>query len=1690
MGELLDAVELRVTAPKLPLPGLEEAHRKLVAISGELQSVQNRINAVSTSSAFTRTAKGIEDVLKQFQSKRGKGISQADAAKMLGFDPKDVRQYFLREQEKLAQAMSAAENKRKTLRGSQHDSARKDLLAKEKKLQSDLQSLRRTFEGQNLNISGAGSAAKFFSGYQKAAVRSAKDPVDALRALFGGGGGGAPGTIGVGGGKIDLIIPASQITATIGPGPIGVNIPAGSVSGGGGGNGGGGGRGGKGGKKGGEFSEGDGALIEERTVTTADSKLVSRKNYEGAGETVENIFKEVEGQLEQVKQVSISSPARAAKQQLQQEIAGIRAEMEGLLAGTNDPRKIAAIHRKQAQQLGGIFGSADEPSERATEFEALGLGTVVSRTRGAASKLEGRGSDLAQKAMRDDLKKQGAIRKALAAARAKGEAEEAARLNAERRANEKRIRDHNRFLAAGQRSTNQAAAQAQKVANLNRQQAQAAAYKTLTYQGADSAWADFMRTGGRQISDRQSLLPGGGRRLVGERETNGRKETMTVTYDQAGAKIERLTKAMSESRKEGGYLASDFIKNTAKVATWAASVGVLYKSLELVTYSMGRLVDIGPQVGRLDQVFKGVGGSAMALTEDIIGLAAANGSSTEQAMEAAIQWSRLGLTRVQVNEAVRVSLMAANVAQIDALEATEKMQAVMQAYGLDVSDLRSELGQIVQISNSYNVTNEDMLQGLSRVAAVARQAGLPLAELQGILGATIGGTGQSGSNIGNMMKSVILSLSNPDLQKKLRQNFKFETSTGGEEIKGMSALLSDLFVKYQHLNQLQRQSLLFTVGGKTQSSRLEAMLDGYIKAQILAVNAQLHLNTAEQENAKIVATLKNQLKGLTAEWEKFVVIQGSNGPAQAMTATATAFHNLLSLANTPAASWLTTAIGGLLAAGTAKSILTGLKGGDGFLGRSQGHIRQVLGEFNGSMMQLYANTVGGALATNVGTRQTGIIGATRQPVYSKLYAWSEAAMRVGRSSAVTSAPVRAMATAIGGVTRALGAGLIALQSWFVPLVVTAAGIYAFNKGMEMIGLSSEKAEAKLAGFNEEAQKAGAAANAYAEAADALATIQRAVSPEKGFQGMKSADQKKYLSQASELVGLYEPDIKKQQMLQDTFRKQTAELLKQGDIGGVINLMDAERNKLGAARREELQKQFVSLSNQQRTLADEIERLQAKQRGSFGRIGYDARAKSIVEKQTQLEELNGNKVRNFMDQSDAYEKAIQYDEKYQSAIRAQKLLWESMAEIFDQVNANNPIEKSALKVASLQAQNEAIKKHIQLLDTEDAADTAGQSAKEKRLKELDAQEQDARQRLAVAEKEKGFGGDKVGAAIQHFFGQDAKEDAAASQAKADIESINAARESLNQNQVPGQEGLGFARRQAERSGDIEQNKKNQAEIDAIRRNKAIIEAQAQAQFGREEGRRETTSFDYGRDETQKLQHRRDGIRQRLNQMLQGPQTVSTVARELELQNQLYQTQIELRNRSFGIERDINQLIVDRRKEFEHSLLSAGPAEMLRKLAALSMGTGGKMSPGQFLALSPDMRKDLSMVDPRFDPQMMDLMAERNRGGKRPGEPAFDNSLTQISTAAGELAARLQKVLPDTSTYDAAAANVSKLAGSAGAAADALDRLTAAAGKAHPVPGGSVSSPAGSAPKNAQSGGNGGGAGFIGKSLGHSVGAVYG
>lgn len=1591
----VEAIEFRAVAPKRPLPGLDDALVKLERLGTELDLINGKLAGLSTQSGLKNTAKQMEQMLKSNPLTKSLGkISPTQAARVLGVpDEKDFEQFIARfkaSNRVRAKTMFSGDDFASPRQAA--EVTRKWFLSAEKEVEGRMSRLQ-TLLGQ---------------GFTSPEMKHATGALTS--------------------GEVPLIVPADRILATLGPGRIPLLINPERMSGAGG--------------SGVSGAGGQGSGLKGKSIGTVAS-AISSGDKKAMQRAVADILAAAELEATQLS-------ARGA----------IRKDSRGSVLGLG---KIADTVETTVLGDGG-----------ADKLKAAGLGNLAVR----AAKLAEASRKKAEDIMFREMQATGEIREAMARAAATGNKEEAARLKKQfndqernRKALEREAAQNTRIA---QSELKQRATSAQSVgrfqsARTKGEDAMAAARaKTAAFEAqqfgdqirlrvsTESAEKRLqqMRQAGAQLTTRNVQEVGTGGRLVTRRQTtatldeNGLRTTVTATFSQTRARLEETTKAIRETSAATQTLGANFVDNTIKVTRWAASVALLYKGMELAGHSVARFVEIQSQMARLDQVFSHLGGSTMELTSDILHLAAANGRSTQEAMESAIEWSRLGLSRLQVNEAVRVSLMAANVAELSAADATEKLQGVYQNYGLRIGQLASVLGMLNQISNTYNVTNADMLQGLEKTAAVARQAGLPLAELMGLIGATVGQTAQTGGNIGTAIKSMVLGLSNPAMQEKLRKNFRFEASTGGEEIKDMSRMLSDLFVKYQHLNEAQRQAMLFTVGGRTQGSRLEAMLDNYVRAQTLAINAQLNLNSAEKENEKILATLKAQLVGLSGEWEKFVVLQGSRGPVQAITEMSVAMRNLLRIVNSPGMSVLTTGILGVSMAAGMKTLIAGMgmRAGGTFLSRTGSRLAQEMKGLNTAAMLTVAGFLGNRMPGP--PQPTGFYGGYRSSVINTRPSrnpWANLNTPFGLNPLTWGKS--AVEPAVTGIerwtqgmknagpatmlfARSLQMGLIAIGEWIAPLLAVYGAIKLFNFGMEKMGLSSEEAERKMAGFNRQAEAAQGAAGAFAEAADLLLTAQKSLGSEKGFQGISMENARKLNAQLAEssFSDIADPDKRKR--MAESFQKETDALIVQGNLVAVIAKYEERRNELLQARREKLMEAFRIQGDSKQRAEEELARLKKIQNSTLGALGGESRKGRIAELEGQISQLDDSRTRNLMQQSEALEHQIELTQKYQTELERQRLTFETIGEIYNSIATSNPLERALVKRSSLQAQAQSARQFMNTLDIEDEGDLAGQSKRKNRVDEIDKKIESANAIMRGIENTmpKAVPGEVGYEQIQANLSRKPEYVSA----KNDLGNLLDERENAKRGILREGE-LGFATRQKLRENAFEEAQKRDREAAALTNRMPLIEQQTRFGFGQAEGKREFDRNDFGVDQTDKFLRQYYRLQKETAPKDTSNLDITQRASLLEKERQMQETILNLRERAATVERDINQLYLERSREFRRNVLGGGPEQLLRTLAAFRTafdrnGNQQNVSAGSLLAMSPEFRGSVTgaqafgvsqgkQMPPGavfWDPAMMDLLNERKRlmsgGFGSDNGASLDDAQLRLSQQIGKLADTLKDALP--------------------------------------------------------------------------------
>ena len=1234
---------------------------------------------------------------------------------------------------------------------------------------------------------------------------------------------------------------------------------------------------------------------------------------------------------------------------------------------------------------------ADKGLHRGMDESALAtLADLESRAEiqlaAVAQKAEGLGQTGMSQSLKEDadiLKRQSAAHRAAAvraaaSARAKQESDEA-KERAKQSEEAKRIEGRSMPGAT-------AAAKAQEQ---SRSEYQALWQRLLAVRQAEEHIAGLEAKGWskRPATSAWETGPQGMRRsqqTVLEREAGGFKETITATAQLSkagevlGYSFNRTSLALAATGSTARAAGRDFLSNTAHVTTWAASVGLLYGTIGLMRTSLQSLMDTGLQTARLQQVFSGIGGSAQDLRNDVQALASMQGRSSQEAMDAAVRWSRLGLSRAQVNEAVRVSLIAANVAELDAATATEKLMGIMAAYQLRVTNMASVLGMLNQVSNTWNVTNKDMLEGLSRTASIAKQAGLPLAELIGIIGATVGTTGQTGANIGNAIKSLIVGLGNPVIQQFLRHEFRIEVTAGGTgELKDMSDILADIWGAYQGLDKLEAGVMMSKMAGKTQTSRVTAMLDSYVKGQVLAIDAQRNLNSAETENVLIKAALASQMRAIATEWDRLVANMGRSGAGQSLGFVAESFKNLLRVMASPVGAGALTVLMGLMTALAAKSLLVGmslksLAGGTGIVANTMRQFHGVMGSVN------------------------TVFGRVNAMAFSTLRAYGPIVPML-----------RSIMVHCGLLGRVLVTAFSSLYLMAPELAILFVGFWAFNRAMEWLGKSSETAERKLAGFTNEAERAANAARAAAQAGQLLSTIQRNLPNLKDRAGtMKLLADAKLITpdEATRILG---------------------DKSKDSGLGKKI-LGDKATQQFRKASYE----RALEVSNEAaklKRLQEEITRLEGSWLGKS----------DLAEKRKQLADAEGKYLKMLQEEeegsADAYTQATERGTKHLSNLEREKALAESIAEIYRELPAFGPVERATAEVAALEAK-------LRVLRSQSATQTAALDAATRNS--LLGREDIAAQEQIIKAKQLAFVGSGA-RPLDVLAGTPLQ--------KERLDELRREEEKLaNLRKLKSPEEIQLRSRRAATEKSIQDteialaDKRARAQTEAMER--------ARIQMGTEMAKAQGEAGAIGINETDRLLNKEANLRTLIaqkqavinNAAASGLEKQNALVASLEHHKDLIETINQKNIKGYDVARQQQQLEIDRRREFQKSLITAGPADLLRKLAAATLGP--HLSMGQFFSLSPQMREDVGNVNARWSPEWRDLQSQRNQLGQPPSTEAGFREMMGLAAEVSKLQSMIKfpeqnaTILNNQAVASAlATAEVGRLAGAAQLASKALETL---------------------------------------------------
>jgi TP901 family phage tail tape measure protein len=374
------------------------------------------------------------------------------------------------------------------------------------------------------------------------------------------------------------------------------------------------------------------------------------------------------------------------------------------------------------------------------------------------------------------------------------------------------------------------------------------------------------------------------------------KQTISAYSKEIGVlknAIDKSTTSIEKQQKSVFALGDSLGHVIAKIGLWTIGTGIVFGAISTLKKGIGTITEMDTQMVDLQKVFQGTSGELKSLKADLMDNSVAMGSLVDTTMRAAIELGRMGKTRAEIAELTKVSLLAQNIAEIDAGDATRYLNAAVLQFNKTANDALGILDEWNQLSNTTPSRTIDFAQAVEHAGAVIRQAGGEIEDLNAYVATLTATMAKSGNEIGQAMKTITTYAYRPKTVTKIEAITGIEVIDQKQDLMDIDVLLTKLAARWNTLTEAQQEELAQTIAGVRRKSfflnlmqNFDLVLDAHAKQWVAA-------GSAMRENEIRMSSLKTKLDQLTAAMQQFAIQGGDAGILGAMKTMVDQLRNLM-----------------------------------------------------------------------------------------------------------------------------------------------------------------------------------------------------------------------------------------------------------------------------------------------------------------------------------------------------------------------------------------------------------------------------------------------------------------------------------------------------------------------------------------------------------------------------------------------------------------------------------------------------------------------------------------------------------------------------------------------------------------------------------------------------------------------------
>lgn len=275
-------------------------------------------------------------------------------------------------------------------------------------------------------------------------------------------------------------------------------------------------------------------------------------------------------------------------------------------------------------------------------------------------------------------------------------------------------------------------------------------------------------------------------------------------------------------------LATEFEKSiaasNARVLAFGASVGIINGIQNALSDLVKSGIEVQKTLSEIGAISGQTGDELRKFGNDIFDAAKNTGNSFKVASEAALEFSRQGLSAEETIKRTNDALTLSRFTNLSAAESVDTLTAALNTFkeaGITSSEI---INKLVAVDTKFAVSAEDLAKGISRAGSIAQEVGVNFDQLNAAITVAQEKTARGGSVIGNALKTIFTNIRSDKAVEALRA-VGVESLNAQGQLKGAIPLLQELADKMKNMSGGERIQLLETVASKYNINILSSLLD-------------------------------------------------------------------------------------------------------------------------------------------------------------------------------------------------------------------------------------------------------------------------------------------------------------------------------------------------------------------------------------------------------------------------------------------------------------------------------------------------------------------------------------------------------------------------------------------------------------------------------------------------------------------------------------------------------------------------------------------------------------------------------------------------------------------------------------------------------------------------------------------------